>query len=423
MRNSLVIIDDSELDRAIFNEIFKKDYRVLRAATASEGIDLIRKNVLDIAVVVLDICLQRGPSGFSVLERIHKQEGCAQLPVVLLTAEAEPEWVYRGVELGAVDFLVKPLAPVATQNRIKAIIEDIWGSEAQQDADAPSGKISLQKAEILTQRWQKKFLSFCQNHDITFPSYTQRLRIITSALADAYYNLFPESGLTPYDCKLISMASGFAEVGQLALPDDIIWGGADQPEPGRTQFFLHTKLGGEFFRGGPQEWEPLITYCSEVAEYHHKNYDGTGYPPLCPGIAFHCPPNWCVRLCCAANWLTGMKRNMTSLRWSTGRWLFRLDIRCQLICSRRCTHPKKPWKTFSAPCIFSSGRKMCLIDNPGFRKLLSPVRRQWQNPIRAKAHCPPWIIFYAPVGLRRWIIDANHDSGRRIEPPSILGRA
>ena len=53
MRNTLLIIDDSELDRAIFNEIFKRDYRVLRAATASEGIDLIRKNLLDVAVVVL----------------------------------------------------------------------------------------------------------------------------------------------------------------------------------------------------------------------------------------------------------------------------------------------------------------------------------------------------------------------------------
>lgn len=278
MRNTLLIIDDSELDRAIFNEIFKKEYRVLRAATASEGIDLVRKNAQDIAIVVLDICLQRGPSGFSVLERLHKQEGCGQLPVVLLTAEAEPEWVYRGVELGAVDFLVKPLAPVATQNRVKAIIEDIWGAMEEQDEDAPQGKISLQEAEILTQRWQKKFMSFCQNHDETFPSYTQRLRIITSALADAYYILFPESGLTPYDCKLISMASGFAEVGQLALPDDIIWGGAEQPEPGRSQFFLHTKLGGEFFKDGPEEWEPLMSYCSEVATYHHKNYDGTGYP-------------------------------------------------------------------------------------------------------------------------------------------------
>ena len=59
MRNTLLIIDDSELDRAIFNEIFKRDYRVLRAATASEGIYLIRKNVLDVAVVVLDICLQQ----------------------------------------------------------------------------------------------------------------------------------------------------------------------------------------------------------------------------------------------------------------------------------------------------------------------------------------------------------------------------
>lgn len=278
MRNTLLIIDDSELDRAIFNEIFKKDYRVLRAATAAEGIDLVRKNVLTLAVVVLDICLQRGSSGFAIMERIHNLEGCAQLPVVLLTAEPEPQWVYKGVEMGAADFLVKPLAPVATQNRMKAIIEQHWGTEAEQDADAPPGKISLQQAEILTQRWQKKFLSFCHNHDITFASYIHRLRIITSALANAYCELFPESGLLPYDAKLISMAAGFAEVGQLALPDEIVWGGAEQPEPGRTQFFQHTKLGGEFFQDGPHEWEPLLTYCAEVALYHHKNYDGSGYP-------------------------------------------------------------------------------------------------------------------------------------------------
>lgn len=150
MRNTLLIIDDSELDRAIFNEIFKKDYRVLRAATASEGLDQVRNNVRDLAVVVLDICLQRGPSGFAVLERIHKLEGCSRIPVILLTAEPEPQWVYRGVEMGAVDFLVKPLAPVATQNRIKSIIEDIWGGEEEQDDEAPAGKISLQEAEILS---------------------------------------------------------------------------------------------------------------------------------------------------------------------------------------------------------------------------------------------------------------------------------
>ena len=55
MRKSLLIIDDSELDRAIFNEIFKKNYRVLRAATAYEGLDQVRKNAADLAVVVLDM--------------------------------------------------------------------------------------------------------------------------------------------------------------------------------------------------------------------------------------------------------------------------------------------------------------------------------------------------------------------------------
>lgn len=280
MRNTLLIIDDSELDRAIFNEIFKKDYKVICAATAWEGIDQVRKNISTIAVVVLDICLQRGPSGFSVMERIHKLEGCSRIPIILLTAEAEPEWVYRGVALGAVDFLAKPLAPVATQNRIKTIIEEIWGDEEEKEpaADALDGKISLSQAELLTQRWQKKFLSFCHNHDASFSSYIQRLRIITSALSNAYCELFPESGLTSYDAKLISMASGFAEVGQLALPDEIVWGGPEQPEPGRSLFFQHAKLGGEFFQDGPKEWEPLTTYCSEVALYHHKNYDGSGFP-------------------------------------------------------------------------------------------------------------------------------------------------
>ena len=278
MRNTLLIIDDSELDRAIFNEIFKKNYRVLRAATASEGVDLVRKNALSMAAVVLDICLQRGVSGFAVMERIHKQEGCGHIPVILLTAEPEPQWVYRGVEMGAVDFLVKPLAPVATQNRIKTIIEEAWGTEEEQDADAPPGKISLHQAEMLTRRWQKKLLSFCQNHDTAFPGYIQRLRIITSALSNAYCELFPESGLLPYDAKLISMAAGFAEIGQLGLPDEVVWAGPDQPEPGKSQFYLHTKLGGEVFQDGPKEWEPLLTYCAEIATYHHKNYDGTGFP-------------------------------------------------------------------------------------------------------------------------------------------------
>lgn len=283
MRNTLLIIDDSELDRAIFNEIFKKDYRVLRAATAYEGVDQVRKHTKELAVIVLDICLQRGPSGFAVLEKIRDLEGGPRIPVILLTAEAEPEWVYRGVEMGAVDFLVKPLAPVATQNRIKSIIEEAWGDEEEEeeaeDPNAPAGKIPLAKAEELTQWWQKNLLSFCQFRDPAFASYVQRLRIITSALASAYCSLFPECGLTSYDAKLIGMAAGLAEIGQLALPDEVLLAGPNQPEPGRSQYVLHARLGGEFFKGGPKEWEPLMTYCAEAAIYHHKDYDGSGFPP------------------------------------------------------------------------------------------------------------------------------------------------
>lgn len=140
MRSTLLMIDDSELDRAIFNEIFKNDYTILCAATAGEGVELVRSHIHSIAVVVLDICLQRGSSGFSVLEDIRRLEGGARLPVILLTAEAEPEWVYRGVSLGATDFLSKPLSPEGARRRIKAIIEEMWGGEDTHSAGAPSGR-------------------------------------------------------------------------------------------------------------------------------------------------------------------------------------------------------------------------------------------------------------------------------------------
>lgn len=224
---------------------------------------------------MLDICLKRGVSGFAVMECIHQQKGCAQLPVILLTADPEPEWVHQGMGMGAANFLVKPLAPVTTRNRLKAIIAQCWGTEEEQNADVPPGKISLQQAEILTRRWQQKFLDFYHNRDITFSSYVQRLRIITSALSNAYCELFPEAGLLPCDAKLISMVTGFAEVGQPGLPDEIVRGGPNQLEPGRTQFFLHTKLGAELFKDCPHEWEPLTTCCVEIAAYRHASCDAS----------------------------------------------------------------------------------------------------------------------------------------------------
>lgn len=359
MRNTLLIIDDSELDRAIFNEIFKKDYRVLRAATAYEGVDQVRKHTKELALIVLDICLQRGPSGFAVLEKIRDLEGGPRIPVILLTAEAEPEWVYRGVEMGAVDFLVKPLAPVATQNRIKSIIEEAWGDEEEEeeaeDPNAPAGKIPLAKAEELTQWWQKNFLSFCQFRDPAFASYVQRLRIITSALASAYCSLFPECGLTSYDAKLIGMAAGLAEIGQLALPDEVLLAGPNQPEPGRSQYVLHARLGGEFFKGGPKEWEPLMTYCAEAAIYHHKDYDGSGFPPALArdNIPLSAQLVHTAMLC--SDLADRYEEDITSLKWSTGRCPSGRGATCPPRCSRRWRNPKSPWSTSSAPCAPPSG--------------------------------------------------------------------
>ncbi|MFW5723105.1 MAG: putative bifunctional diguanylate cyclase/phosphodiesterase [Halochromatium sp.] len=120
--NTILVADDESADLAVLVDLLEPDYRVrvaqsgqqaLRAATREPRPDLI---LLDIQMPDL--------SGYQVLEALHAQATTRDIPVIFITARTATEDEERGLELGAADFIVKPIQPGVLRARVRTQLEN-----------------------------------------------------------------------------------------------------------------------------------------------------------------------------------------------------------------------------------------------------------------------------------------------------------
>ena len=114
-----VIIEDEQSIIDAINLAFEfrwQDVRVLAVTSGKQGIDLIRKELPDVAI--LDINLP-DISGFEVLKQVRQ---FSAVPVIILTVRADDEDILRGLEAGADDYIVKPFNYLTLLARVKAVL-------------------------------------------------------------------------------------------------------------------------------------------------------------------------------------------------------------------------------------------------------------------------------------------------------------
>lgn len=119
---TLLIVDDSRLQRAVLNEIFSPNFNILEVSSGEECLQMIKdkKNMIDL--VLLDLVMQ-GMDGFDVLKHRQEMPEFKQIPVVVLTTTDTPEVQTKAFELGASDFISKPAEPAIARLRIDNILK------------------------------------------------------------------------------------------------------------------------------------------------------------------------------------------------------------------------------------------------------------------------------------------------------------
>jgi DNA-binding response OmpR family regulator len=115
----LIIEDDADVQKFVARVLELEGYRVLKAGNCDAGMDIIRENHVDL--LLLDLLLP-GRDGWSVLKEIKSVPELATIPVVALTAVAEPPQRRRTLRMGANDYLVKPLSAQSLKKTIGSIL-------------------------------------------------------------------------------------------------------------------------------------------------------------------------------------------------------------------------------------------------------------------------------------------------------------
>jgi CheY-like chemotaxis protein len=115
---SLLVVDDSEMNRLLVSRMLaQRGYTVASAAGGEEALALLQERAYDL--VLLDVMMP-GINGLEVLRRIKSEPGLRATPVIMMSALDEMDSVFRCIEMGAQDYLFKPLDQVLLRGRVEA---------------------------------------------------------------------------------------------------------------------------------------------------------------------------------------------------------------------------------------------------------------------------------------------------------------
>ncbi|HEX6274669.1 MAG TPA: response regulator [Polyangiaceae bacterium] len=110
MSKKVVVIDDSQTVRQQVGMALRQaGFEVIEAADGDEGVELLGR-VADVAMVICDVNMPR-MNGLDFLDAIKKDGKNANLPILMLTTEGQPQLIERAKKSGAKGWVVKPFKP------------------------------------------------------------------------------------------------------------------------------------------------------------------------------------------------------------------------------------------------------------------------------------------------------------------------
>lgn len=116
----ILIVDDEISNIEIMNAVLEDDYEVCFATSGEEALDIVRKAPPDL--ILLDILLP-GIDGFGVCQAIKNDTALADIPIIFTTGLGDTEDEVRGLSMGAIDYVTKPIQPVILRARVANHVE------------------------------------------------------------------------------------------------------------------------------------------------------------------------------------------------------------------------------------------------------------------------------------------------------------
>ncbi len=321
-KSTVLVVDDTPENLTVLGELLQSRYRVRVANSGRRALQVAASKPRP-DLILLDVMMPE-MDGYAVINELRSNPGTRDIPVIFVTAMDADEDEERGLALGAVDYIAKPIRPAIVLARVNAHME------LKQARDWLKGQNAWLEGEIARRMRDNQLMqdvsiralaSLAEARDMETGQHIRRTQAYVEVLIA---HLRPHPRFAPYFsdtlAQMVAKAAPLHDIGKVGIPDSILLKPgrltAEEFEIMKTHSVIggnaidlamrgelddedfqilrnHGRDGGKALDASAREFEsaPLafLAVAREIAMWHHEKWDGGGYPDGLAGDAIPIP--------------------------------------------------------------------------------------------------------------------------------------
>ncbi|MEJ2608887.1 MAG: two-component system response regulator [Candidatus Thiodiazotropha sp.] len=282
-KKKILVVDDESFYINVLVELLSEDYRMVVAKNGEQALRRsLSKPLPDL--ILLDIQMPGGMDGYQVCQRLKAQPETHDIPVIFLTVKSDVSDEMHGFELGAVDYISKPMSPPVVRARIKTHLALTRANRLLSDQNILlESKIHDRTKELNRTKDVAIYCmaSLAETRDADTGKHILRTQNYIRALAEHLRN-HPKFShyLNPMNIEMLHKTSPLHDIGKVGVPDSILLKPAKLDADEWKLMKQHTNYGKDALLRAEKELgsTDFLEMAREIAYSHHEHWDGSGYP-------------------------------------------------------------------------------------------------------------------------------------------------
>ena len=274
VKQQILIVDDSEMNREILTEMLQDDFRILEAENGEEALKMLKQYDTGISLMLLDIVMPV-MNGFEVLAAMAREHWMDDIPVIMISSEGSEDYIRRAYEMGIADYIRRPFDAKIVYQRVFNTIK-LYAKQRR--------LISLVADQIYEKEKNNRMMVGILSQIVEFRNgesgpHVLHIQTLTRLLLERLVQKTGQYGLSWSEQYMISMASALHDIGKIGIDEKIL------NKPGKLtkeEFVImktHTLIGATMLENLKMyQGEILLEVAYQICRWHHERYDGKGYP-------------------------------------------------------------------------------------------------------------------------------------------------
>lgn len=296
MEKLILLVDDDPAVLGVLKDCLRPHYQIRIATHGLAALERARNAPLP-DLILLDIKLP-DMNGYDICSILKQDVLTADIPIVFLSSKSDEDDVTLGLELGAVDFVSKPVKPsillarVKTHLRLREAGDLLRDQNANLEALVYKRTADLQMRTLELQRSQDFLIvalgSIAETRDNETGSHIHRTRAYVKFMAQKLSQLPRFKSITYDQWAMIWKSAPLHDLGKVGIPDHILLKPGKLTSEEFKEMQRHPAIGRDAIHAAEMRMgsgRSFLAVAKEIAYSHHEKWDGSGYPEGLSGEA------------------------------------------------------------------------------------------------------------------------------------------